>query len=232
MHILTDDPTFLDRPGVRPPRGIDADSRSGIGVPVTLLAALLDQVDYPIYLVGPDARLLHANRSGLQAVTPMAPLRVDCGYLGACQPREHVALKSAISVAARAGTRRLRELGPPGRTVMAAVVPLSGDHVPCQPGRPAERTVMVLAGRSGVGESAAARWFAACHGLTGAEVRVLEALLAGESPKEIATQHGVAVSTVRTQLASVRAKTGATSLRALVRKVGLLPPMPPVLGLL
>jgi DNA-binding CsgD family transcriptional regulator len=54
---------------------------------------------------------------------------------------------------------------------------------------------------------------------------VLEHLCGGVRPTEIAQRQGVAVSTVRTQIGSIRAKTGATSIRELVRQVAVLPPL-------
>ena len=42
---------------------------------------------------------------------------------------------------------------------------------------------------------------------------------------EVARQQGVAVSTVRTQIGSIRAKTGAGSISELVRQVAVLPPL-------
>jgi DNA-binding CsgD family transcriptional regulator len=44
-------------------------------------------------------------------------------------------------------------------------------------------------------------------------------------PTLIAQTQGVAVSTVRTQIGSIRAKTGAASISALVRQVAVLPPL-------
>ena len=62
-------------------------------------------------------------------------------------------------------------------------------------------------------------------GLTQAEARVLEALCEGATPTEVAASLGVAVSTVRTQLATIRAKTGAAGIRQLVAGVANLPPV-------
>jgi DNA-binding CsgD family transcriptional regulator len=41
----------------------------------------------------------------------------------------------------------------------------------------------------------------------------------------LAQRHGVSLTTVRSQIGSLRAKTGAGSIRNLVRQVSLLPPM-------
>ena len=54
---------------------------------------------------------------------------------------------------------------------------------------------------------------------------MLELLCSGVRPTEVARQQGVAVSTVRTQIGSIRAKTGAGSISELVRQVAVLPPM-------
>lgn len=67
--------------------------------------------------------------------------------------------------------------------------------------------------------------FARGHGLTGAETQVLKALSDGTTPHEAAQMLGVRLSTVRTQIGSIRAKTGAPSIRALVQQVACLPPL-------
>ena len=48
-------------------------------------------------------------------------------------------------------------------------------------------------------------------------------------PTQIARQLNVTVSTVRTQIGSIRAKTGAASISDLVRQMAVLPPMLSVL---
>lgn len=61
--------------------------------------------------------------------------------------------------------------------------------------------------------------FAAARGLTPAELGVLTLLLDGETPSEIAATRGVAISTVRTQLKRLFAKTGTRRQADLVRCV-------------
>jgi DNA-binding CsgD family transcriptional regulator len=68
-------------------------------------------------------------------------------------------------------------------------------------------------------------WYARSHNLTQAETTVLQALCKGKSPGDIASDHDVAISTVRTQLAAIRAKTHMQSLRELVNEVACLPPL-------
>ena len=67
--------------------------------------------------------------------------------------------------------------------------------------------------------------FARACDLTAAESNVLAAVCEGMRPHEVAEQHGVQVSTVRSQLLSIRQKTRCASIRELVQTVSLLPPM-------
>ena len=67
--------------------------------------------------------------------------------------------------------------------------------------------------------------FARERGLTNAEAQVLAQVCRGLRPSEIANQHGVQISTVRTQLRAIRMKTCSETIRELVQKVSVLPPM-------
>ena len=62
-----------------------------------------------------------------------------------------------------------------------------------------------------------------------AEVHVLQALCTGLPPARIAAQFGVKLATVRTQVAAIRSKTDAASIRDLVSRVASLPPIVPAL---
>jgi DNA-binding CsgD family transcriptional regulator len=50
-------------------------------------------------------------------------------------------------------------------------------------------------------------------------------LCEGLRPSDIARRQRVAISTVRTQIGSIRLKTGASSITSLLREIALLPPM-------
>lgn len=56
------------------------------------------------------------------------------------------------------------------------------------------------------------------YGLTPAEARVLAALLAGQQPKRYAAEHGVALTTVRTQIAALLVKMACARQSDLVRE--------------
>jgi DNA-binding CsgD family transcriptional regulator len=70
-------------------------------------------------------------------------------------------------------------------------------------------------------------FFARNHGLTAMEEQVLGLLAQGYSAPEAARQLDVAVSTVRSHVRSLCAKTSAGSVRELVNRVALLPPVAP-----
>ena len=62
------------------------------------------------------------------------------------------------------------------------------------------------------------------NGTAIAEIKEL-VLEASSVIEPIAERQGVGLATIRTQIGSVRAKTGAASIRALVRQVAMLPPL-------
>ena len=67
-------------------------------------------------------------------------------------------------------------------------------------------------------------------GLTATESSVLAMLSRGVKPKQIARGRGVKLATVRTQIASIRGKTGAASIAELVGQVVDLPPFVPAVA--
>jgi DNA-binding CsgD family transcriptional regulator len=85
--------------------------------------------------------------------------------------------------------------------------------------------VLVVLSKHSVCESLSIQGFARSYRLTSAETRVLVELCNGVPPIQVAEKLGVAISTVRSQIGSIRQKTGALSIRALVRQVAVLPPV-------
>ena len=68
--------------------------------------------------------------------------------------------------------------------------------------------------------------WAAAFGLTAAEVRLLELMVAGNTVNAAAASLNVAVTTARTHLARLMEKTGTRRQAELVRKILLIPPAP------
>ena len=186
-----------------------------------LFASAFDELDYGLLIVDAGARLLHANQAGHQHGTdPQGACTLEAGHLSARTGSDDALLQRAIQQAARAARRSLLRLGTPGASGPIAVVPLGAGP----------DAVLVVFGKRQVCEVLSVEHYARVHGLTHAEGMVLAALCDGDNPAGIARRFGVAVSTVRSQIASIRQKTRAASIRDLVRQIAVLPPIMSAIG--
>ena len=186
------------------------------------LTRMLDEIDYGMLLVGTEAQVLYLNHAARQELDGDHPLQMLGRTLRAQRPQDVAPLYDALACAQR-GLRKLVTLGAGAQRICVSVVPL-----PPQPGQrndDAERAILLVLGKRQVCEQLSVQGFARSVNLTPAETRVLEQLCRGVRPTTVARQHGVAVSTVRTQIGSIRAKTGAASISELVRQVAVLPPL-------
>ena len=129
-------------------------------------------------------------------------------------------LRDALDAALRRGVQRLLTVGPDAQSKVSVAV-LPADRAG---GGVSPEAIVVLGKRSVCGELSTEA-FARQHGLTAAELRVLKLLCEGHQATEIAQRHSVALSTVRTQISSVRDKIGAPNIGALVRCLARLPPL-------
>jgi len=184
-----------------------------------LLAAMLDEIDYGMLLVADGLHLLHANHVARAELDAEHPLQLLGEELRARQPHDVAPLHGALNDACRRRLRRLVTLGDGSQRVCLAVVPIP------VPGDATPTSAVVMLGKRQVCQQLSVEAFARAHALTPMETLVLKALCSGARPGEIALQHSVALSTVRSQVCSIRAKTGAETIGALVRMVALLPPM-------
>lgn len=182
------------------------------------LMRMLDEIDYGMLLVGEDAELHYLNHAARIELDGAHPLQLQGKHLRAQGLQDTPALNDALAAAQR-GLRKLVTLGEGEHRVCISVVPLSGGADGQGP-----LTLLVL-GKRKVCEQLSVQGFARSFGLTPAETRVLEGLCGGIQPADVARLAKVKVSTVRTQIGSIRAKTGAVSIRELVRQVAVLPPL-------
>lgn len=181
-------------------------------------ARMLDEIDYGMLLVTDDRVVLHANHVARAELDAEHPLQLLGAELRVRHPQDVAPLRDALAGARSRGLRRLLGLGQGAQRVSVAVVPL-----PAAEGD--EALTLLVFGKRRMCEALTAHWFAREHGLTPAEARVLAALCDGRPPVKIAEEQGVAISTVRSQIGAIRSKTGAPSIRALVRQVAVLPPL-------
>jgi DNA-binding CsgD family transcriptional regulator len=200
--------------------------RGGAALLTRLMTVMLDEIDYGLLLLADGGRVLHANhaaRSSLEA--PQHPLQLQGHELRTRLQKDAAPLHQALHAAASRGLRKLLTVGEGTQRAGIAIVPLlatPGSHAAAAPTVPA--TLMVL-GRREVCGDLSVQGFAREYRLSPSEAHVLSALCEGCCPNEIAERHGVKIATVRTQIANIRAKTGADSIRDLVQQVAVLPPM-------
>ena len=183
------------------------------------MALVLDEIDYGVILVDAQHRVAHANHAALAQLRRSAWVLLAAGELRAADARQGLALNAAIRAAATQGLRRLVNLGEGSERIAVAIIPLPR-HQPND-----EARVLLLLSRRHICEELSAHGFASGHGLTSAEGQVFKALCRGLEPAQIASEVGVKLSTVRTQIASIRLKAEVASIGALVHRVAQLPPL-------
>jgi DNA-binding CsgD family transcriptional regulator len=182
------------------------------------LAMMLDEIDYGMLLLSDESNVLHANHVAKSELDASHPLQLLGRQLRVRQTTDLAPLRSAIADATQRGLRRLVALGSGAQRITLAVVPLRGSVGE-------DPLTLLVFGKRCMCSALTSHWFARDHGLTPAETRILAALCEGRAPGSIAASQGVALSTVRSQIGSIRTKTGSESIRALVRQVAVLPPL-------
>ena len=182
------------------------------------LSLVLDELDHGLLLVTQLGLLLHCNAAARQALQQSQhPLELQGQQLLPRHPKDVRPLFSALTAAETQGRRCLLRLGEGAGAANVVVVPLN---------RQVEHAaVLLVLERPALCGELATQWFALRYGLTPTETEVLKALGAGVRPTAIAERQQVAISTVRTQIQSIRLKSGAQSIRALVHQLAVLPPL-------
>lgn len=215
----------LDASSLDPRRAVTfagAERRGAVGPLGACLTRMLDEIDYGMLLVTGDGQVLYLNHTARLELDSDHPLQLMGRSLRAQRPQDVAPLYDTLAGAQR-GLRRMLTLGEGGNRTTVSVVPLpAGQGQRLDDQTPA--TLLVL-GKRAVCASLSVQGYARAMNLTPAETRVLERLCAGVRPNTIAVEQAVKVSTIRTQIGSIRAKTGASSIAELVRQVAVLPPV-------
>ena len=183
------------------------------------MAQMLDTLDYGMLLLSETGHVVQVNKAARRDMDEDHPLQMEGDKLLARHVQDIAPLRDALAGAAGRGLRRLMQLGEGRGRISVAVVPLPAVGADDRPG------VAVLLGKRQVCEELTVDWYARSNGLTMAETVVIKGLCADFTPQQIAERQGVGLATIRTQIGSIRNKTGAGSIRALVRQVALLPPL-------
>ena len=186
-----------------------------------LLSLLVDSLAHGVIVVGESGQLIHANQAARIELSRRRVFDDIKGQVHAMSPSDARALQSALNQAA-GGKRSLIKLAGSGASLMLAVVPLKLDDDGC------EVRIALFFARAEVCDSGMFGFFARSYGLTQTEEQVLAILCRGLSTPEIAVQMKVAVSTVRSHVRSLCAKTASSGVRELVNRVAVLPPVAPL----
>jgi DNA-binding CsgD family transcriptional regulator len=182
------------------------------------LALLMDELAHGVLVASATGQLLHANQAARHELARRQMLTVHEGQLQTTDERQSRVLVQALEKA-DTGLRSLIALRAGSGRLSIAVVPLRGQ----QPR--ASVPIALFLSRASVCDALMLCFFARSHGLTPAEEQVLSILCQGYSAPEIASQLNVAVSTVRSHVRSLCAKTHSNGVRALVGQVAVLPPL-------
>ncbi|MCW5652718.1 LuxR C-terminal-related transcriptional regulator [Hydrogenophaga sp.] len=195
------------------------------GLPSHMLLRVFDEIDYGMLVIDSQGRILHANHL---ARHELASGRMIMSY-GNSLLGSHAGFTGQIQQAMEAslrGQRRLIMLVQGERELSLAFTPLS--H-PLEADPP---SVLVLLSRQSTCDNLAVRMFARTLSLSPSEEAVLMGLCRGLGIPDIARQHGVAQSTVRSQIKTLREKAGASSIRRLLHRINSLPPVVPALRII
>jgi DNA-binding CsgD family transcriptional regulator len=184
------------------------------------MAEALDALKCGVVLTNQSGAILHANRVAERMFRHGGFMQSVGGILAAKLPEAAKELRTAIMLAAqdesalgKAGLaiRLTEEDEPP---VFAHVLPLTGGELRTRLEPAAVAAIFIGAAQD---EEEAAKAMAAAFGLTPAETRLLESLLAGHTLAETATALGIAMTTAKTHLDNIFQKTGVNRQAELMR---------------
>jgi len=188
-------------------------------VPPACLAAVLDEIDTGALICSARGHVLTLNEAARRELAGGSALRLhDDGSLGVRCETGLLALRRAIKAAALEGRHEFMPLQGGRDTSMVSVRPLRGTP-------DGHSLALLLLGRSEPCAQLAVLTLARLFDLTPSERDILSQLLAGVRITALAGARGVALSTVRCQVAALRMKLGVTRIDDMTRMAARLPPM-------
>ena len=190
-------------------------SRRRLEDQVTLLHRFLDAFDFGLLMLDPAATVTYANHAARELAATPALTR----WLGSLPQRvqAHEPLAKLVRSCAH-GQGGGRVLGEQTPELIVLALPVGGPTA--QPS-----ACMLLLTTYAHMPSSALDFVIRTFGLSQAEARLLPLLLDGNAPADIASELGIKLSTVRTQLSAIFAKTGAMRQQDLIRLLGSVPPV-------
>jgi len=188
--------------------------------------ATLDVLRHPVLLLDQHGHVLHANAAGDAMLAAADGLGASNGILHATAHALTNRLREVLARAAgtggvppRAGAVRLRKRSG-GSALAVLALPFRHEVHWSLPRRPA---ILVCVTDPDAIASLPGRQMIELFGLTGSEAALAADLLAGKELRDIATERGRSINTVRKQLAGLMAKTDVNRQSELVRLLASLP---------
>ncbi len=190
--------------------------------PIAQLAlALFDEIECGLIVCDEQGGIQFANHAAQQEMASKRLLLSSGNTLRSTVGSE---VDCALRQAAQRGRRCLVRLTQASDQLMVSVLPF-------QPPGANLRLALVILGRRHPCSDLGLEMLGSSYGLTGAERRVLGALVRQATPREIASEHAVKLSTVRTHICAIRAKFGTRSIEGLLLRVAQVPPVASALRL-
>lgn len=185
-----------------------------------VLEGVLDALTDPIIVLSDTLRVLHVNARAASLLAGNSGLRVTRGRLHAVRPADQTELERIVRDATTDGLGATTQAtvvrldDGPVLLVRAYRLPMSAGVTAADPSRQCA-LVITTAGNRRIdhGIDAVLKAF----GLTAAELKLVRQLLMGVRLSACATEAGVSIETVRSQLKSAREKVGVRSQSDLIR---------------
>lgn len=187
------------------------------------LALVMDELAYGVLVTSLDNQVLHANQAARHELARRRVLGVRDQRLYGCAPEDGKALQEALTKVGQGKRSMITLATTDGFSLTMAVLPLKVDET-----AGVVRAAFMFS-RASVCESLMLCFFARSHSLTATEEHVLGILCQGYSAPQVAAKLNVAVSTIRSHVRSLCAKTRSSGVRELVNRVAVLPPVAPTL---
>ena len=189
------------------------------------LYGVLDALDTGVLLSDAHGHVLLVNDAARQELADGGVLQLSAdGALDVVGGSGVLALRRAVLGAATAHSHHLVPLRVGDRGLMLSVQPLaSGGAVAA--GSAEASLVLLLLGRRSLCHALLVQRLASLFALTPGEQSVLFSLLQGERIRDVAEARQVKLSTVRTQVAALRAKFGVSRVDDITRLAAELPPL-------
>lgn len=190
---------------------------------------LLDELAHGMLVIDREGVIVHANLTARRLLASAEMVRCDAGKLAWAATEDALSFQQALG-RAMAGRRQLIQPTAGAGSGLALGFALSLAVLPLRhsPGHSPAHFALLLS-RTGVSESGLLAAFSRSHRLTRTEEQVLIHLCRSLGAPDIARQMNVAVSTVRSHVRSLCAKTASSGVRELVHRVAVLPPVAPEL---